>query len=282
MVLKKIYLALNKIPPHLKIKPAKAKKIIQAKVSEIRAYCRKSGFKKIIIGLSGGLDSAVAAFLAAKAVGAKNLVVVRMPYHGISDAESLLDAEKLAKNLRISKRNILTVPINKPVNNSWQILKKFTGGDFKIRRGNLMARERMKILFDLSQVFKAIVVGTEDKTEEILGYYTLWGDQASGIEPIQNLYKTQIYQLASFMKEIPDEILVKAPSPGLWKGQSAEKEMGINYLETDIVLSAFKDLKMSKKMIAEKFGIAPAKINKILARAKIGEIKRNIPYVLKH
>lgn len=282
MALKKIYIDITKLPLHLRIERNKARKIIQAKVKEIRNYFRKMGFKKGVIGLSGGLDSAVSAVLSVKALGAKNLIVVRMPYLGISDRKSLIEAEKLAKNLKISKKNILTIPINKPVNSSWRLLKKIKGGNIKIRKGNLMARERMKILFDLSSALKAIVIGTEDRTEEELGYYTLWGDQASGIEPINNFWKTQIYQLANYLKEIPAEILAKAPSPGLWKGQSAEKEMGINYLETDIVLSSHKDLKMSKKAIAKKFDISLAKINKILARAKIGEIKKNIPYILKH
>ncbi|MGC9048880.1 MAG: NAD(+) synthase, partial [Patescibacteria group bacterium] len=252
------------------------------KSREIKRYCQKADFKKGVIGLSGGLDSALAAVLAVKALGAKNLIVVRMPYFGISDKESLINAERLAKNLKIPFKNILTIPINKPVDASWRLLVKFIGGELKIRKGNLMARERMKILFDLSQVFKAIVIGTEDRTEEELGYYTLWGDQASGIEPIRNLWKTQVYQLASFIKEIPDEILLKAPSPGLWKNQSAEEELGINYLEADVVLSAYQDLKMSKKMIVKKWQISPAKVNRILARAKIGEIKKNIPYVLKN
>jgi NAD+ synthase len=145
-----------------------------------------------------------------------------------------------------------------------------------------MARERMKILFDLSSALNAIVMGTEDRTEEVLGYYTLWGDQASGIEPIKNLWKTQVYQLASHLKEIPNEILMKAPSPGLWKGQKAEKELGVDYLEADIVLSAKRDLKMTENEILKKFKIPKRKIKKILERAKIGQIKSSLPYQLKN
>lgn len=271
---------MNKAPKHLKLSKEKAKKIIQIKIRELRNYFKKFNFKKGIIGLSGGLDSAVSCVLAVKALKAKNVIPVLMPYQGISDSQSVSDALKLVKRLKIPKRNIFIIPINKPVDALWKILKKYKGKE-KIRFGNLMARERMRILFDLSQVFKAIVIGTENRSELELGYYTLWGDQASGIEPIKNLWKTQIYQLAKFLKEIPKEILEKSPSPGLWKGQTAEKEIGVNYLEIDIILSAFKDLKMKPKEIAKKFKVSKKKIDLVLNRVKIGEIKKSIPYVLK-
>ena len=217
-----------------------------------------------------------------KALGRKNVYFVRLPYLGITSNESLKNVETLAKNLNLPKENLITIPINNPVNSSWKLLKKFKGGDPKIRKGNLMARERMKILFDLSLALKAIVVGTENKTEAELGYFTLWGDQASGIEPIKNLWKIQVYQLASYLKEIPEEILIKAPSPGLWRGQLAEREMGFDYLEADIVLSAKKDLKMSENEISKSFKIPKRKIKKILERSKIGQIKNSLPYELKN
>lgn len=266
---------------HLKLGEKKAKKIIQAKVRDLRSYFRKFGFKNGIIGLSGGLDSAVACVLAVKALGDQNVIVVLMPYQGIGDSKGIVDALKLAKNLKIPKKNILIVPVNKAVDTSWSLLKKYKGKE-KIRFGNLMARERMKILFDLSQVFKAIVIGTENRTEEELGYYTLWGDQASGLEPIKNLWKTQIYEITTFLPEIPKEILEKSPSPGLWKNQTAEKELGFSYFEADIVLSAFLDLKMKPKEVEKKFRMPKKKIDLILAKAKIGEIKRKVPYILKN
>jgi NAD+ synthase len=281
-MLRKSYFDSKKIPPHLKLNEKKIKEILKKKIKEIRDYFKKSGFKKAVVGVSGGLDSAVAAVLAISALGPRNVYLVRLPYLGISSENSLKDAEKLAENLKIPKRNLITIVINKPVDASWKILKKFRNGNQKIRKGNLMARERMKILFDLSSALNAIVMGTEDRTEEVLGYYTLWGDQASGIEPIKNLWKTQVYQLASYLKEIPKEILMKAPSPGLWKGQSAEKEMGIDYLEADIVLSAERDLKMSENEISKNFKIPKRKIKKILERAKIGQTKSSLPYQLKN
>jgi len=281
-MLRKSYFDFKKIPPHLKLNEKKIKEILKKKIKEIRDYFKKSGFKKAVVGVSGGLDSAVAAVLAISALGPRNVYLVRLPYLGISSENSLKDAEKLAENLKIPKRNLITIVINKPVDASWKILKKFRNGNQKIRKGNLMARERMKILFDLSSALNAIVMGTEDRTEEVLGYYTLWGDQASGIEPIKNLWKTQVYQLASHLKEIPNEILMKAPSPGLWKGQKAEKELGVDYLEADIVLSAKRDLKMTENEILKKFKIPKRKIKKILERAKIGQIKSSLPYQLKN
>jgi len=276
------YIDVKKIPQHLKLSEEEIKKILIKKVDEIKDYLRKYNFKKTVIGISGGLDSAVSAVITVRALGKKNVYLVRLPYYGISSESGLRDTKKLAKNLKIPKKNLITIPINKPVNSSWEILKKFRDGNLKIRKGNLMARERMKILFDLSAAFGAIVMGTEDKTEAELGYYTLWGDQASGIEPIKNLWKTQVYQIAGFLKEIPEEILLKAPSPGLWKGQTAKKELGIDYLEADIVLSAWQNLKMSKKMITKRFNISSKNIELIFAQAKIGQIKKELPHVLKN
>jgi len=279
---KKIYFNLEKIPLHLKLSEKKAEKILRAKIKEMKSYFKKFGFKKAILGVSGGLNSSVSALLTVKALGPKNVYLVRLPYRGVTSRKSLKDVEKLAKNLKIPQKNLITIFINKPVDASWNLLKKFKGSKQKLRKGNLMARERMKILFDLSKALNAIVVGSEDKTEKALGYFTLWGDNASGIEPIRDLWKTQVHQLASYLKEIPTEILAKAPSPELWKGHFAEKELEINYFEADIVLSAKEDLKMSKNEISKSFKIPKRKIRKILERAKIGQIKNSLPYELKY
>jgi NAD+ synthase len=224
----------------------------------------------------------VAAVLTTKALGPKNVYLVHLPYLKITPENSFENVKKLAENLKIPKKNLIFLPINKIIDLEWKILKKQKGGNEKIRKGNLMCRERMKILFDLSSAKKAIVVGSEDRTERELGYFTLFGDEASGIEVIKNLWKIQVHQLANCLKEIPEEILVKPPSPDLWKGQKAEKEMGINYLEADIVLSAKKDLKMSENEISKKFKIPKRKIKKILEREKIGQIKSSLPYQLKN
>jgi len=280
-MIKKIYFDIEKIPPHLKLKKEEIKNIVKNKIREVRNYFKKFKFKTAVIGVSGGIDSALSATLIVKALGPKNVYFARMPYYGVSSKGSLFLAEKLAKNLKLPRKNLITISINKPVNESWKILKKFKGGNLKIRKGNLMARERMKILFDLSTAKKAIVVGSEDKSENLLGYYTIGGDRVSGIETINNLYKTQVYQVASFFKEIPEEILMKAPSPELWKGHSEEEEIGASYLEIDTVLSTIEDLKISKEKIEKRFKIKKSKIDLILKRREIGKIKGNLPYPIK-
>lgn len=278
---RKIYFDFKKIPPHLRLSEEKVKRIVKGKIKELREYFKRSKFKKAVIGVSGGVDSALAATLTIKALGPKNVYFLRMPYLGVSSKEGLILAEKLAEDLKLPKENLITIPINKPVDSSWKILKKFKGGNLKIRKGNLMARERMKILFDLSAAKGTIVVGSEDKSEDLLGYYTIGGDRISGIETINSLYKTQVYQVASFFREIPDEILMKAPSPELWKGHNEEKEIGVSYLEIDIVLSAIEDLEIKKEEIEKKFQIEKSKINLILKKRGIGKIKGNLPYKLK-
>lgn len=275
---RKSYFNFEKIPPHLRTSEKKAKEILRKKIKKIKNYFKKSGFKRAIIGVSGGLDSALATVLVAKALGPKNVFLVHLPYIGVTKKEAFSNIKKLAKNLKIPEKNLILIPINEIVDKEWEKLKKFEGGDPKIRKGNLMARERMKILFDLSLAKRAIVVGAEDKSERFLGYFTLFGDEASGIEVIKNLWKVQVHQLANYLKEIPDEILVNAPSPDLWKGQEAEKEMGISYLEVDIFLSAKYDLKMPEKEISKKFKISKEKIKKILKRVEIGKVKSSLPY----
>lgn len=277
----KTYIDFDKIPKHLRLSSGQIKNIIEKKIKEIRKYFRISQFEKGIIGVSGGTDSTLAATLAVKALEPKNVYFVRMPYLGISSPDGLKLTEKLAKNLNLPKENLLIIPINKFVDLSWKALRKFKEGDEKIRKGNLMARERMKILFDLSHAFRAIVIGAENKSEERLGYFTIGGDHVSGIEPILDLYKTQVFQISSFLKEIPEEILLKAPSPELWVNQTDEGEIGASYLEIDMVISAIEDLKVSSKKIQKKFQIDKNKIDLILKKYEKAKAKRFLPYVIK-
>ena len=275
------YIDSQKLPLHLRLDQKKIKKLIQAKIKEIRLYFKKWNFKKAVIGVSGGIDSSFSACLTQRALGAQNVILVTIPYFGISKEEDIEDVRILAKNLKIPKRNFLVIPINKPCDASWQILKKIKGGDKKIRFGNIIARERAKVLFDIASAKKAIVVGTEDKTEERLAYFTLGGDHLSGIEPILNLYKSQVYQVASFFKEIPDSILKKKPSPGLWKDHTDEGELGIFYLKLDTIISAYEDLKLKPSQISKKFKIPKKEVEKVIKMLEKAKGKRFLPYILK-
>ena len=180
----------------------------------------KAGFKKAVLGLSGGMDSAAVAFLAKEAVGKDNVFGIIMPYQD-SSGQDIKDAERIAKITGINSRLISIDPM---LESFIKILPEMD----RIRRGNVMARIRMIILYDQSKPLKAVVLGTSNKTERLLGYGTIYGDMACGLAPLGGLYKTQVRQLAKYL-DLPDEIISKPPSAGLWPGQTVEGELGLRY-----------------------------------------------------
>lgn len=239
----------------------------------LREETAKAGISRAVIGLSGGIDSAVSAFLSAKAFGPENVLGILMPYRTSSKA-SVTDAERVVKSLGIrSKKFEITEMVD-------AYLAKLDGEVTAVRKGNVMARMRMIVLYDNSAAEKGIVVGTGNKTEIYLGYTTLFGDSACGINPVGDLYKTQIFGLAKHMG-VPQEILNKRPSADLWEGQTDEDEMGILYAEVDKYLHAKFDEKKSDEEL-ERMGFSKeyiAKVNGIIAKnefkrfpAKIGRI----------
>ena len=182
------------------------------------------GMSKAVIGLSGGIDSTVSAFLAAKALGPENVTCILMP-HKVSSKESITDAQLVVDQLGVNSE---TVEITSMVD-------AYTGtnGEFSnLRKGNVMARVRMIVLYDKSAELNALVIGTSNKTELLLGYSTIFGDSASAINPIGDLYKTQLRDLARYMG-VPKVILDKKPSADLWLGQTDEDELGFTYEEVD-------------------------------------------------
>ncbi len=193
----------------------------------LRDEIRKVGVEHAVIGLSGGIDSAVACYLVAKAIGAHNVYAVRMPYR-TSSQDSLDHAQLIVDDLKI---NCETVDITAMVDP----LIDRTPGITDKRKGNVMARARMIVLFDRSAAHSALVVGTSNKTELLLGYGTLFGDMASALNPIGDLYKTQVRQLARGLG-VPQPIIDKPPSADLWLGQTDEAEMGLTYAEVDQLL----------------------------------------------
>ncbi len=283
----------------------------QEKVEEIvnwiRKTVQKAGFSDVVIALSGGIDSAVSATLAVKALGKEHVYVLLLPYGDLS-SKGTEDALLVAKYLGLSEDQIITIDIRNAVdqimhsviaNESEAILnnkmlnqvqdKKIDSREDKkiaasqaprndaLRRGNIMARARMIYLFDLAKSLSALVVGTENKTEHYLGYFTRFGDEASDIEPIRSLYKTQVWEMAKYLR-VPSAIITKAPSANLWEGQSDEGEFGFSYADADKVLSLAFDEGMRNGDIV-KAGIDEKIVRIVLDFASKNAFKRHVPHV---
>lgn len=252
----------------LEINSPLAKKIL---TGFIKNETTKVGFKKVVVGLSGGIDSSVSTYLAAMAMGKENVVGIMMPYK-TSSRESLKDAEKIVKNLGIRSLKIDITPMIDAY------FKSFPEAD-NMRRGNKMARERMTILYDLSAKENTLVLGTSNKTELLLGYGTLYGDMASAINPIGDLYKTQVRQLAKDLG-VPKEIVDKKPSADLWLGQSDEEELGFTYEEVDRLLYYLVDKRYTDKELI-KLGFDKDFIKKVIKKIQASQFKRKLPIIAK-
>lgn len=237
----------------------------------IKEELSKSGFKKGILGLSGGLDSSVCAFLAAKALGPKNVIALIMPY-GRSFGGEVEDAQDVARLLKI-KATVIDIA---PMVDAY--FKRHPTGN-RVRLGNKMARERMSILYDHSAREKALILGTSNKTELLIGYGTIHGDMACAINPMGDLYKIQVRELAACLG-VPKKIRRKLPTAGLWAGQTDEVEIGLTYAEIDQVLYYLVDERESKDEVIAR-GFRKAHVEKILSLIKNSEFKRQMPPIAK-
>ncbi len=237
----------------------------------IVAEAGKVGFKRVVVGLSGGIDSSLSAALAVEALGSENVLGVMMPYKTSSPA-SAGDAELLADQLKVPT---LTVEITEMVGPFFRLHPDMPNK----RRGNIMARMRMVVLYDQSEAFGGLVLGTSNKTELLLGYGTLFGDMASAINPIGDLYKTQVRVLSRAVG-IPDPIIAKPPTADLWEGQSDETEMGFTYESVDEVLYHLIDERYSPEEIVA-LGLDEALVRRVVDMVKASQFKRRLPLIAK-
>ncbi len=237
----------------------------------IREEIAKAGLSNGILGLSGGLDSAVIAALAVRALGPDHVTVCIMPY-GRSFPGDAEDARELADKLKIEMIEINIAPMVDAYFN----LNPTTE---RLLKGNKMARERMSILYDYSVRKRALVLGTSNKTEMLLGYGTIYGDMACALAPIGDLYKTQVRQLAEHL-EIPEKIRSKTPTAGFWAGQTDEQELGLTYTAIDEILFNLVDKRLSARTLVDK-GFDPDHIDKVVRLIKGSQFKRSRPPVAK-
>lgn len=245
-----------------------AKKIL---TGFIQTEISRAGFNRAVLGLSGGIDSALACYLAAEALGPENVLAIRMPYK-TSSQNSLDDAQLVIDSLGVHSE---TIPITDMVD---PLFNRFPEMDHR-RKGNIMARQRMIILFDQSETFKGLVIGTGNKTEILLGYSTLYGDSACALNPLGDLYKAQVRQLSAAMG-VPQSILDKAPSADLWSGQTDEGELGFTYEQADQLLYLLIDQRYTPQECVEA-GFEEPFVRAVIQRVRRNQFKRVLPPIAK-
>jgi len=246
-------------------------KAVKVLTNFIRTEVLKTGFNKAVVGLSGGIDSSLSATLGTIALGTENVIGVMMPYE-TSNPESLMDAKMLVKKLGIPHRLVEITPMAKP-------FFEMNPGMDALRRGNVMARMRMIVLYDISAAEKALVLGTSNKTEYLLGYSTLWGDSACALNPLGDLYKNQVRKLAAHLG-LPEKIINKEPSADLWAGQTDEEELGFTYEQADTLLEMLIDRSMTPQQLAEQ-GYPREAVDKIMRMVQQTQYKRHMPLIAK-
>ena len=237
----------------------------------IRDSITKAGMSRAVIGLSGGIDSAVSAYLCAKALGADKVLAVRMPYKTSSE-NSLNDADLVVEDLGLAH---LTLPITAMVD---PLIDRFPDMS-NLRRGNIMARARMITLYDQSMAWGGLVMGTSNKTEFLLGYSTIYGDSGVALHPIADLYKYQVRQLARHL-QVPDSVIDKPPSADLWVGQTDEDELGFSYDAADQALFLLVDERYTVDEVAAE-GFERDFVVRIWERVKANHYKRTMPNIAK-
>ncbi|MDR0454935.1 MAG: NAD+ synthase [Deferribacteraceae bacterium] len=238
--------------------------ILSRLISELREAVLKTGFGRVVVGLSGGIDSAVSAALAVRALGSENVFGFFMPYRD-SSPQSADDAALFAELFCIKLETVdITLMAGQYTDKCAYISKN--------RLGNILSRLRMTVLFDKSAVYDALVLGTGNKSEILLGYMTWFGDSACAINPLGDLYKTQVREAARFL-DIPERIIMKAPSADHYEGQTDEHDLGSSYEEIDKVLSELIEDENTELLKA-------SGVNNITDRVKRNGYKRKLPIII--
>jgi len=253
---------------NLSINPELARGIL---TGFIHTEVTRAGFRRAVVGLSGGIDSALSCALAAEALGPENVLAVRMPYK-TSSPDSLAHAQLLADQLGVRCETFDITDMVEP-------FVRLDPDISKHRKGNLMARARMIVLYDRSEVFKGLVIGTSNKTEILLGYSTLYGDSASALNPLGDLYKTQLRQLSRAMR-LPEEIVNKTPSADLWAEQSDVEDRGLTCEKVDPLLYLLVDQRYNPQECVEA-GFDESFVNQVLERIRRSQFKRMLPPIAK-
>ena len=237
----------------------------------IASEIRRAGFERVVVGLSGGIDSSVVTFLCARALSPQNVLAVTIPY------KTSCDATRRDSRLVIDQLGVQTldVPIADQID---AYFGKFPDAS-RLRLANKCARERMTVLYDQSAAFSALVAGTSNKSELLLGYGTQFGDMASAVNPIGDLYKTQLYDLAAYLG-VPKQILTKEPTGDLWIGQTDEGELGFSYAEVDRLLVLIVDRRWRRAELLQA-GFAPEFVDRVMTMVRRNHYKRRMPVIAK-
>ena len=240
-------------------------------VDFVKSELGKAGFSRAVLGLSGGLDSALSCYLTAAALGPENVLALRLPY-AASSQESLAHAQMVIDDLGIESETVEITPIVEP-------LFEQSPGITAHRKGNIMARARMMVIFDRSAAWNGLVIGTSNKTELLLGYGTIFGDLASAINPIGDLYKTQVRQLSRALG-IPDAIIDKPPSADLIPGQTDEGDFGFTYDDVDPLLYLLVDERYLPHEAVEA-GFSVSFVQTVIRMIRTSQFKRTMPVIPK-